>query len=286
MPELYDPLVPENLKETQEWFGSVITMPLINLENVRERSRRGELVEDEAKRFIVSQGALTAHRRIELYAQQYWWRLLRVLQDAFPQLVRILGYEEFNNKIATPYLEDCPPHSWALNLLGDTLPKWIGSKWRDEELLYLSALVDYAFVEGFVIKELPSIKDGGLPLDQIAVKPLVIQPTTHLFALPFDLFSFRKELLKEEPPYWQDNPLPELLREPLYFVLWRNADRDMAWKAISKEEWHLLNHFQTPKTLEEALAWLENTPTLNKVEESLTEWFSRWTANNWITLGQ
>ena len=78
---IFDKKVPLELKKTQEWFASIITRP-IDVENqMMPISPSGVPMEEEAKRFIVPRPKLRADERIQIYNQQYWWRLLNILQD-------------------------------------------------------------------------------------------------------------------------------------------------------------------------------------------------------------
>ena len=107
---------PEKLRELQRIFAEIIRVPL----------KEGEkMVPDErTESFIQGNELLVPHERLELYAQQYWWRLIGTLKNDFPITLKILGEERFR-KLSEAYLTECPSISFTLRHLGERLSDYI-----------------------------------------------------------------------------------------------------------------------------------------------------------------
>ena len=73
-----------------------------------------------AERFVKPNDRLTAFERLQIYNQQYWWRLLGAFGEDFRGLRAVLGERKFD-KLAVAYVESCGSHSWTLRNLGSQL---------------------------------------------------------------------------------------------------------------------------------------------------------------------
>ena len=73
-----------------------------------------------AEKFIKSNDRLTAFERLQIYNQQYWWRLLGAFGEDFSGLRAVLGDRKFD-RLANAYLEECGSTSWTLRNLGSKL---------------------------------------------------------------------------------------------------------------------------------------------------------------------
>ena len=261
----FDAKVPVKLKKTQQWFGSIISRPIDEDSRMNPLSPSGNHMEEEACHYIAPSPTLRPAQRIELYNQQYWWRLLTTLQDDYPLLTRLFGYYDFNQTIAIPYLQKYPPNHWSLNFAGQYLPKWIDECYtaNDKSLVKNAAYIDWAFIQSFFAPGLPHISNDSLPVKgdiaSLLDQKIKLQPHIHLFKMNQDLFSFRKEFLKEDPDYWVEHDFPTISKgKEFYFILYRNQKNNIAWKEISSAEYRLLSLFQSGSSIDEACQWLEN----------------------------
>jgi len=287
----YDPTLPKNLKKTQQWFASIITRPLLDESKMQLKSPSGILMEEEVPQFIRPSPTMQPHERIELYNQQYWWRLLSALHETYPLVTRLFGFYQFNQEIAIPYLTAYPPQHWSLSDLGTRLPKWIEESYqaKDKKLILASAQIDWAFNEGFTIGELPPMTAKDLPangdLSQLLDKKLTLQPHIHLFKLDYDLFTFREAFIKEEGDYWIDHDFPKLPQEKDYhIILYRTVGNNAGWKEITAGEYTFLSFFKQGMSIEEACEQLENCSE-EIVQEAMTnlhKWFQEWTVRSWL----
>ena len=236
-------MLPQSLKEIQIWFAGVITQPLDENNRIHLISPSGNQIEKEAEKYIVPLPQLKSHERIQIYNQQYWWRLLDSLHDAFPTVTRLFGYQEFNTKIAIPYLVTYPSNHWNLNFLGNRLPQWIEEYYKenDKNLILNAARIDWAFTECFLTPHHPPAKD----VDKIMEGRITLQPHIFLWENEFDLIQLREDFNMQEPEYWLVNDFPELKKGPTpFFVLYRTLQNDLNYKSISEAEYLLLKEIR------------------------------------------
>src|SRR4051812_44875922 len=105
----FDAAVPTQLKRMQEWFASIITRPVDEESRINPLSPEGVPMEQEACRYITPSATLLPAQRIQIYNQQYWWRLLSIMHELYPLVTRLFGHRDFNQTIAIPYLVKYPP---------------------------------------------------------------------------------------------------------------------------------------------------------------------------------
>ncbi|MCC5831459.1 MAG: putative DNA-binding domain-containing protein [Chlamydiales bacterium] len=268
------------LSEIQKWFGKLIAQPLQPASQIPSTTPFGTAIEEEAGKHIAPSPTLKPFKRLELYHQQYWWRLLKCLQENFPTLTRLYGYERFNLEIGIPYLCDNPPSHWALWRLGQSLPEWFKEKDLERDLTLIDAAAQSAF---FSEERDPA----DLGQEAAVKKKLFLQPHIHLFELGADLFTFRETLLEQETSYWSNSPLPKIRQGVSYFVLYRNSKNRVKWKESSIGEYRLLTLFQKGSSIQEACAMIEGEggEAFKEAEESLPLWFREWTYLNWFQEG-
>lgn len=268
---LFDSCVPKNLLHVQKWFGTVIAHPLIDNET-------DPSISVEAPRYISPSLSLKPEERIQIYNQQYWWRLINIMQEAFPCVLRLFGFEDFERSIVVPFLQKYQPHNWSLNTLGDQLPKWIREDYKgeDKQLVCDAALLDNLYNSIFFQKTFPSISTTD---EGISVQRLYLQPHVTFIEFPYKMTEFRRQLLKEEPPYWVEHPFPELKKEQEHILLFRNLKGKLAYKSLSNVEWSILKLFQTGSTIDAVCEWIEGQTDAfrQEAEVQLQEWFSNWT---------
>lgn len=289
----YDSKVPAQLKATQQWFGSIICRPIDDDSQMNPISPSGHPMAEEAADYISPSPNLRPAQRIQLYNQQYWWRLLSTLQEMFPLLTRLFSNHDFNKTIAVPFLVKCPPRHWSLSLIGDRLAPWIEKEYHcsDKNLVLNCARIDWAFNHSFISTQLAPISLEHLPkngdISPLLKKKIYLQPHLHLFELDCDLFTFRVEFLKQAPDYWLENDFPELKHDKLqYFYLCRTLNNNISWNEITPGEYHLLRLFQKGSTIEKACDWLEkqDATLCESALKNLHIWFQEWTMRQWLSL--
>lgn len=285
--ELFDQKVPLSLREIQKWFASIITIPLQKDNKLPCHDSTGNEIAETSKQYILPGPKLKSHERIELYHQQYWWRLIEVMQENFPALTRLFGYESFNQTIAIPYIHAHPASHYSLSRLGDKLSTWIQKcyKGTDKTLVLEFAKIDWAANKSFWVKNLPLIP-SSFPMEKIVFTPLTLQPHVFLFSLKADLFTFRDEFLSKDVEHWSQNPFPDFKVEESYFVLYRSLHNDIHWKKLSKGGYLMLSFIKESFTIQEACEKLEEIggDAFQEASEEISLWLYEWSSLGFFSI--
>jgi hypothetical protein len=261
---------PTDLLETQTWFGKVIAQdPGVAL--------------IDAEKYIVPNALLSSAERIAIYKKGYWERLLNILRETFPALHYILGTQKFDDQIVIPYLSENIPEHWSLSQLGNTLPKWIKNHGFTANY-YELAEIDYAYRASFSAKELPEFDPARLM--DIPDKVLILQPHITLIHHQYDYTQFREQLFDQAPEYWQEHPLPTLIPQPFYGMIWRDYQHNVGCLQLDPFEHAILQKFAHGISLEHLCAWLETqSQTVRvKAQEYLQSWMHKWIINAWLCI--
>ncbi len=270
-------ICPNSLLEIQTWFAKIITSPL------QENSRSNlpvypDSLNQEIQQKIHPGPQLKSEERVGVYHQQYWWRLITIMQEIYPSLVHLFGYEDFNRLIAEPYLLDCPPNHWFLSYIGSHLPEWIKRKYQGENCDLVSALacLDLAYEHIIFTEILPKIEPNEIA--NCDEKILYLQSFVMLFEFDVDFFTFRAKLLKHPFPYWQTHQLPRIKKKgkKKFFVLFRKNEINL-YEEISETQFAILRRFQ------EGAALVDLTELLS-VCDNIVDWFQKIASRNWLSL--
>jgi Putative DNA-binding domain len=281
--------VPALLKRKQQWFANIIVQPLDHENRISFQTPSGRSIEEEASDYIASSPALKPFERIEIYNQQFWWRILNSLHDTFPIATRLFGYEDFNHIIGIPYIKKYLPNHWSLSFLGDRLSQWVEEEYRrdDKELVSDAVSIDWAYNNAFMAAHYPSLgaKNIAEP-ETLMMKNVLLQPHLKLFELDYDLFKLRKEFLTFDPEYWLVNDFPKICRnKSYYFVLYRSRENLLVSEDVTEGEYRLLQKFETGNTIEHAVDWLVKQKNLREeASNSLHLWLEKWIVNQWLAI--
>ena len=179
------PTPPKALEEMQQWFGTLIQQPLPSAHSLDLASK-----EKEAARYITSKTPLKAYQRMQIYQEQYWWRLQKALAANFPLLAHLMGNERFEKEMAVPYFTAYPPNHWSLHRLGENLGNWIKTNLKipEQKQLLEATFIDSALYQTATKQMFTPITSTLLAKEEaqaLTFKPLFLQP--HLSFL--ELFS-------------------------------------------------------------------------------------------------
>ena len=138
---------------------------------------------------------MTSFERLQIYNQQYWFRILASLSEDFPGLRSLIGERKFE-KLAVAYLNECPSESFTLRNLGSRLEAWLRKHPEYiagvERVAIDMVRLEWADIEAFDGPELPRFTaddSGKLSGDTV----FRLQPHLHLLdlAYPVDDLLFR-----------------------------------------------------------------------------------------------
>lgn len=267
-------------------------MPLTASDEIQPLSPSGHDIQKEALTYIRPGPYIPAHERIQIYNQQYWWRLVNTLQESYGFLLRLFGYDDFTNRIAVPYLLKNPPYHWSLDQCGNRLVKWVEEDyWENDRPLVLDAArIDLASTECFIAKSYPPLTFEQLShcqTEDFTSLSLYLQPYIRLLRFRKNLPAFRELMLKEKPEFWQENPFPDIPEgDSNCYIIYRNRRNTIRFLEVSPAEFRLLVLVQAGHTLDEACRIIENEP-FGHFQEALmhiSAWIQSWTIRGWLTL--
>ena len=154
-----------NLEQLQQAVFEVTRQPLTRSEGMRPRLPDGRSVRAIADALIKPNDRLTSFERLQIYNQQYWFRILASFSEDFRGLRSLIGERKFE-KLAVAYLDDCPSVSFTLRDLGSRLEAWLGKNpeyVKGVERIALDMVrLEWAEIEAFDGGELPRL--AGMPL--------------------------------------------------------------------------------------------------------------------------
>ena len=114
------------LGDIQSLMFRCIRQPLTRDEEMQREFSDGKSTATIAETFIKPNERLTSFDRLQIYNQQYWWRLLGSLAEDFRGLRAVLGDRKFD-RLAVAYIDGCPSQSWTLRNLGARLDQFLAT---------------------------------------------------------------------------------------------------------------------------------------------------------------
>ncbi|MES2274112.1 MAG: putative DNA-binding domain-containing protein [Chlamydiota bacterium] len=273
-----DSKVPSSLLDMQKWFVGILLEPIRDLGLPLYDVKRIEGIEKR----ISASPRLTALQRIGIYNQQFWFRLFVLMQNQYPTLTALFGFDDFNRLIVEPYILKNLPNHWYLPFLGEGLLRWIEEEYTQEDKSLISqiAAVDAAHERVF---HRPSLSPLSLKDFEDASSPFYLQSCIALLEIGADLFAFRKELIAEEPEYWieHDFPLIQWFKKDVFYVLYLENER-YVHEEITLAQKTLLEAFQKGSTLSCACNLLKGE-LAEEAGKEIGSWFQTWAAKGWFT---
>lgn len=263
----------EDLKELQTWFSDVITRDLRN-NSINPYGIIMTSIKEESRPIITSTPALKSYERMEIYNQQYWYRLLTIMQDEFPILRHLMGIEEFNSLVEN-YLGEFPSESHFLNELHDNFISYIESHFNFEtdSMLLEAASYDYALSKSFEAKEESPLDPQKLTEAEQLTLPeteLKLQNHTYIFKLNYDFEAYR-DLVEDDE---EEIIFPDL-NEKKHFVFIYRENNVVMQDVVSTTQFKLLELFKNGSSINDALSKLEHHFSENDLDH-LQGWFSEW----------
>lgn len=287
---IFDANVPPQLLKAQQWFGHLITEPLEGMETAKKLTPDNRPIEDEAKEWILPSPTLLPHQRLEIYNQQYWWRLVDLLQNAYPFLLCLFGPGTFNEQLAVPFLLQYPPRRWGLSDFGKEMTEWIDATYHDidRDHVLFAAKMDLAWETALYIPRFPS--PAPLSPEEFLNKPLRLQSHCTLFECPADYWSWRQAFLNEDAEYWLEHDFPTLQKEgPYCCVIYRDIQRGRICEPLSLAKLRFFQILGQGQSVEQLCAYLEKSDCKQTSEhelamiENLTTWLEEGLAKDWLT---
>lgn len=270
---------PPGLALMQEQFGKSIRTPF-SFATGRFQCRK-EAYSDWASESITPREAQTGRDRLAVYNEQYWYRLLTVLQQDFLLLAGTMGLWEFN-QLATAFLDKHPSRSPFLQNLPNGFVEFleVNPIFNIPRLVQIAAL-EMAFLKAFQAPSAPPLDPAKLSsreLEMLDGACLVFQPWFSLLKEDWNLLECRADLLEKRIA------TPVFLDRKGYWAVFRNG-HDVESKQLDPLQFNLLNRLGSGQPLGSACeAMAENLDSAEgeSLMAAIPSWFETWTRLKWF----
>jgi Putative DNA-binding domain len=278
------PSSPAWLLELQASFGEMLRTPL-------DRSTGSLRATEEAYPAPLLRAARPAReqsagQRLAVYNRQYWFRLLTVLQRAFPLTSRLLGFWRFN-ELAADFLLAHPPRGWDLDHVGagfvDFLCQATASLESETtrvapEALLEAARLDEAFHAVFRAPHVERYTPASDEAERLPHARLRLSPAVALLTEHWPLAEMRRSALAT--PGERTIELEPRLSGARHWLLSRSG-LELQLAPLKPRELQLLT-LLSQSTVETALAQLEHacsgsasSPELLQLPANTQKWLAR-----------
>ncbi|MEE9386846.1 MAG: DNA-binding domain-containing protein [Nannocystaceae bacterium] len=220
-----------NLRESQDLFWRVIAWP----KGVSDYLDQASTVEREQfERTFVGTPSFSNIERLEVYANDYYWRLHHVLEDQFQLVHWLLGADNFRN-VATDYVLHHPSRYMDVGKFGSHFPVFLRDHDLSEQRPYLGDLARFEWqrLELIDLADDPTLGSNELrrvPLDTWESLRFVPQNTTRLMVSRWNFSQIWAAQRNQLAP--QDAPLAPSAGHTL---LWRR-DLDVYHRQLAAPE--------------------------------------------------
>jgi len=282
---------PASLVEIQRAITSTLFRPLMSDETMQPV---GGAV---AERFIKPNDRLTAFERLQIYNQQYWWRLLGSFGEDFRGLRAVLGETKFD-RLAVAYLEARGSRSWNLRDIGSQLVAFLEAhpaltRPRSELALDV-ARVEWARVLAFDDPEKPVLtakQIARMPADRLR---LGLQPYISLLELHHPVDEMMRTLKRTEIAAVSNavsathtrrsrTLTARRSRTPIHLAVHR-VNFAVYYKRLDPEAYQILLALRSGATLDQACAaaFADSKEPPEQSAARIQEWFARWMEFGWF----
>jgi len=282
------------LADLQRAIAGTLFRPLTGDEGMQPA---GAIVAEE---FIKPNDRLTAFERLQIYNQQYWWRLLGSFGEDYRGLRAVLGERKFD-RLAVAYLEACGSKSWNLRDLGSRLPAFLAEHPHLTHPRTALAL-DVARVEWARITAFDDPEKPVLTAKQIARTPpdrlrLGLQPYLVLLELSHPVDELMRKIKHTEIAAVSNavaatetarraRVTVRMSSTPIHLAVHR-VGFSVYYKRLDPEAYRLLLALRAGATIEEACAtaFAGSKELPARSAARIQEWFTRWMEFGWFCRG-
>ena len=275
--------------------------PLRSDEGMQCEWMDGSATAKVAVQFIKPNDRLDSFQRLEIYNQQYWWRLLGNFAEDFRGLRAVLGDAQFD-KLAVAYLENCGSSSWTLRNLGNRLEQFVRER-PELAAPHTSLVIDMVRVEwARTIAFDEAEKQPLLPEDVRDIPPrllrLGLQPYLVLLELRHPVDKLLGKLKRQGEietasvsnavsrvrPRRRSRLTAHPRTKPIYLAVHRQ-NFSVYYKRLKAEAYRLLCALRDGTPLESAcsLAFADSTGSPDVMAEKTRTWFAEWMSFGWLT---
>ena len=292
-----------SLRQIQEFMWQAISRQLNADYSTRKRWSDGKSFGSKAAEFVKPNSKLSSPERVQIYNQQYWYRLLDCLEDDFPGLRAVLGSKKFLF-LCKEYLNAHPSSSFSLRDLGSELPSFIATRndlvEPDTELCLELARFEWAQVVAFDGPSLTPIDDDFIRKANPETLSVSLQPYITLLELTYALDEYsvslnkhardRSEAGKDKTDVERKDSIldqaPSPVPEHIYLVVHR-YDNTVYFKRLDAFGFEILSALAHGRSLSQSLVkavsfMQENLMPMNDLQNEIQKAFALWNRLGWL----
>jgi hypothetical protein len=292
---------PNHLADLQALMAKAVMRPLMRDESMQRTWTDGSSTAAVAAQFIKPNDRLDSFDRLQIYNQQYWWRLLGNFAEDFRGLRAVLGERRFD-KLAVAYLDHCGSMSWSLRNLGSRLEEFLREHPRltspHSSLALDMVRVEWARVlafDGDCKSPLASEEVRDIPTELLRFG---LQPCLILLKLvyPVDKLLGKRKRQVEEKTGTASNAVAgahsrrrrrltaRVSNTPIYLAVHRQRF-SVYYKRLDPEAYQLLCALRDGTPLENAcaMAFANSTESQDVMANKTRSWFNEWMRFGWLT---
>lgn len=281
-------------------MAKAIMRPLID-DSIADKWIDGSDINIFADTFIKPSKQMTSRERLEVYNQQYWYRLLDSLREDFPGLLAVLGDERFS-VLSVAYLSKYPSRSFTLRNLGASLGNFAKENYHLFKKQEQKLVLDVISFEWSEIQAFDEKKRTDLDFDKysslIGSDPrFELQPYVFILCLDYAVDEFllkkkkfadsRSNVTARTADHEQKKAhLSKPKKQKIYVVIHRQ-NNSIFYKRINIVEYKVLSSIKAGLSLTEACSTLKPKDLESAYGSSeaiglLGESFSNWTRLGWF----
>lgn len=189
------------LLDLQRKMASAVMRPLTADFGMRTATEDGRSMEAEASSFIKPGSRVSSFERLEIYNQQYWFRIMAALAEDFPGLRAVVGEKRFD-ALSIAYLTANRSASYTLRDLGSRLEEWLRSNPELTGSRHALAIdvvrLEWAYVEAFDNAQGPALTLNDLSALNEKSR-LSLQPHVRLLKLEYPVDDFIIAIHRAQP---------------------------------------------------------------------------------------
>jgi hypothetical protein len=259
----------------QSWMQSVIVYPGRIEEALASREARALLPPGRVGDVLLPSATLAAWERIGIYNEMYLLRMAEALASDYPALAHFFGEKRWP-ALVRDYVRAHPSRSYTLNVLGRSLPGWLGEaadvprRGFCQDLARLEWAVGEAF-DAEETKRLAAQELEAVPPEAWGGLRLVPSAALRLVELRWNA----NEWLDSTRDDHHDHPKPR--RRDTWVAVFRHSYA-VYRRELSHPAFRLLQDLASGRSVGEALeAALRRRSTPGPA--ALTRWFQQWASD-------
>jgi hypothetical protein len=219
-------------------------------------------------------------KRLSIYGNGYFWRIIEVLGSTFSSVKNVLGDDFYD--VARGYLVKHPSTFRSIDDIGAHMADFLKTRPVARHFPFLSdlAAVEWATHQAFFADDAPRFDAIRLQKISPAVWPKVrvqLHPAVRLLKVHWPV-----DALWRDDGAWKKSRLRRLPKGPLYLLVYRLPENFVRAARIDSVQHRLLTHLQQGFSLGKALAKLPRTAAAVHELSALENWFQTWGQNGII----